>query len=43
MKKTKTIITIGPSSRDINVLRDMILAGADVVRINLSRNTRRKA
>lgn len=36
MKKTKTIITVGPSSRDTNVLREMILAGADVVRINLS-------
>ena len=36
MKKTKTIITIGPSSQDINVLREMIEAGADVVRINLS-------
>lgn len=36
MKKTKTIITIGPSSRDIEILREMVLAGADVVRINLS-------
>lgn len=36
MKKTKTIITIGPSSQDIDVLRQMILVGADVVRINLS-------
>ena len=36
MKKTKTIVTVGPSSKDINTLREMILAGADVVRINLS-------
>ena len=36
MKKTKTIVTIGPSSRDINVLKEMIIKGADVVRINLS-------
>ena len=36
MKKTKTIITVGPSSEDINILREMILAGADVIRINLS-------
>lgn len=36
MKKTKTIVTVGPSSEDINVLREMILAGADVIRINLS-------
>ena len=36
MKKTKTIITVGPSSKDINILREMINKGADVVRINLS-------
>ncbi len=36
MKKTKTIITVGPSSKDINVLKEMIKEGADVVRINLS-------
>ena len=36
MKKTKTIITVGPSSKDINILRDLVNAGADVIRINLS-------
>ena len=36
MKKTKIIVTIGPSSNDINVLKDMIESGADVIRINLS-------
>ena len=36
MKKTKTIITIGPSSMDKNILTEMIEKGADVVRINLS-------
>lgn len=36
MKKTKTIITVGPSSKDINVLRELISNGADVIRINLS-------
>ena len=36
MKKTKIIVTVGPSSKDINVLREMINNGADVVRINLS-------
>ena len=36
MKKTKMIITIGPSSMDIDILKEMILKGADVVRINLS-------
>lgn len=36
MKKTKAIITVGPSSKDINVLRELINSGADVIRINLS-------
>ncbi len=36
MKKTKTIITVGPSSKDIDVLRELIKSGADVIRINLS-------
>lgn len=36
MKKTKTIITVGPSSQDINILREIITKGADVIRINLS-------
>ena len=36
MKKTKAIVTVGPSSQDINVLREMIISGADIIRINLS-------
>lgn len=36
MKKTKTIITVGPSSSDIEIIKKMVLNGADVVRINLS-------
>lgn len=36
MKKTKIIATIGPSSFDINVLKEMVINGADVIRINLS-------
>jgi len=36
MKKTKSIITVGPSSKDIDTLRDLVKAGADVIRINLS-------
>ncbi len=36
MKKTKAIITVGPSSSDIDVLRELIQNGADVIRINLS-------
>lgn len=36
MKKTKIIGTIGPNSFDLNVMREMINNGMDVVRINLS-------
>lgn len=36
MKKTKAIITVGPSSKDINILRELVNNGADVIRINLS-------
>lgn len=34
LKKTKIIATIGPASKDIEVLKEMINAGMDVVRIN---------
>lgn len=36
MKKTKIIATIGPSSLDYDVLKNMIIEGVSVVRINLS-------
>ena len=36
MKKTKIIATIGPSSIDYDIMKKMVLAGLDVVRINLS-------
>lgn len=36
MKKTKIIATVGPSSSSIEVLEQMIIEGADVIRINLS-------
>lgn len=36
MRKTKIIGTVGPSSMDYSVLKKMVLAGLDVVRINLS-------
>lgn len=35
MKKTKVIATIGPASKDIEVLKNLILSGMDVARINL--------
>ena len=40
MKKTKAIITVGPSSQDIEVLRELVIKGADVIRINLSHANR---
>jgi pyruvate kinase len=36
MKKTKIVATIGPASSSKEVLRDMILQGLDVVRLNFS-------
>lgn len=36
MKKTKIVCTIGPSSCDIKIMKRMVLAGMNVVRINLS-------
>lgn len=36
MKKTKIVATIGPASATREVLRDMILQGLDVVRLNFS-------
>lgn len=36
MNKTKIVATIGPASQDKEVLREMISAGMDVVRLNMS-------
>lgn len=36
MKKTKIICTIGPSSKDENILRELALRGMDVVRLNMT-------
>ena len=35
MKKTKIIATIGPSSQDIDIIRQMILEGTDSLRVNM--------
>lgn len=35
MKKTKVMATIGPASKDIEFLKNLILSGMDVARINL--------
>lgn len=40
MKKTKILATIGPSSCSKKVMRELILNGANGVRINLSHSTR---
>ena len=39
MRDTKIVATLGPASSDENVLRDMIKAGVNVVRINFSHGT----
>ena len=39
MRKTKIICTLGPSTDDENVLRDLMLNGMDVARINMSHQT----
>lgn len=39
MRHTKVIATVGPASADSNVLRAMVAAGADVLRINCSHVT----
>ena len=39
MTKTKIICTLGPASSRVSVLRQMMLAGMDVVRLNFSRGT----
>ncbi len=36
MRRTKIIATLGPKSWDLGIIRIMILAGADVFRLNLS-------
>ncbi len=37
--KTKIVCTLGPATQDVDVLRQMMLAGMDVARINLSHGT----
>ncbi len=39
MRRTKIIATMGPASESEAVLKDMVEAGADVIRINLSHGT----
>ena len=39
MNKTKMIATIGPSSSNTDIIKNMILSGVDVVRVNMSHCT----
>lgn len=38
-KKTKIVATVGPASSSLEVLKEMVLAGADVFRLNFSHGT----
>lgn len=39
MRKTKIVCTLGPSTDDIEVLKEMMLSGMDVARLNFSHGT----
>jgi len=43
MKKTKIIATIGPASKDEEILKQMILSGMDIARINMKHATHKFA
>jgi len=38
-KHTKIVATLGPSCKDINALKEMVIAGMDVARLNFSHGT----
>ena len=39
MRKTKIVCTLGPSTDDEAVLRELILSGMNVARLNMSHGT----
>lgn len=42
MRKTKIVCTLGPSTDDVNILKEMLLNGMDVARINMSHQNHQK-
>ena len=42
MSKTQIIATLGPSSNNYTVLRKMVMAGLDVVRLNFSHGNKKQ-
>ena len=42
MRKTKIVCTIGPSSRDEEILKELILNGLNVARLNFSHGTQKE-
>lgn len=43
MRRTKIVCTMGPATDDDNVLRDLMLAGMDVARLNFSHGSHEEA
>ncbi len=39
MRRTKIVATIGPASESREILKQMVLAGMDIARLNFSHNT----
>ncbi|HAW60570.1 MAG TPA: pyruvate kinase [Actinobacteria bacterium] len=42
MRRTKVVCTLGPASREPGILRELMLAGMDVARLNFSHGTRKE-
>lgn len=39
LRRTKIIATIGPATEELNILKAIILAGVDIIRVNMSHGT----
>lgn len=42
MRKTKIVCTLGPSTDNMNILKDLMLSGMDVARVNMSHQDHKK-